>query len=533
MKKILMMLLVIAVISTSLIGCGKSGGTNEEGSGAGSGNYGGTLNVVSGAEPNTLDPHYSTTSGEFMPLFHIYETPVSKDTEGNYYPLVCEYEMSDDATKLTLTVREGVTFHDGTAVTSKDIKESLDRWMKARASRLSGFAGILKTETVVDEKTVEYEFTQPAVSALYLMADPDYGAFIMKADIIESLGEDGKIQGYDAANYIGTSPYKFAEWIPNQYIRVVRYDNYVSVDNDASGAAGPRYAYADEIRFMIMTDGATQAMNMMTGDIDYASLSDELAEPLLENKTIYSQNVNNGSSVVFVFNNSEERSDSFIHNIAFRKAILAALDMKGVMLSFVPEDLIIMSPALVKSGTLYYNDKTAKDVWNVNDTELAKKYLQESGYNGEEIVWVTRTSTVNYKPTVVAAEQLKAVGINVKIISVETTASKAYQEDYTGWDVACIMSPTLKEDPCNYTPLQPGYWVKWDSEKKNELYDKLLVTTDSTERQEYIDELTNLLYDELPFIICGSRMTTVYFRTGVEGSYEGISAYFWNTYFTK
>ena len=511
-------------------------GQENSGGPKGEGVYGGTLELIIDAEPQSLDPHYSTALVEFMPIYHIFETPIAPDAAGGYQPLVCEYAMNDEGTELTLTVREGVTFHDGTAVTSADVKASIDRWMTARKSRQGQFGNILTGCEVVDDRTIVYAFSTPAPLALSALSAMDYGAHIMKADFIASLEEGRPVQGYEPENYIGTAPYRFSRWVPGQAVELVRYDGYHTVTNDAEGPGGTRYAYADGLNFNILSDPSTRAMNMMSGTLDYAGpLSEELSRPVVEAGQAKNLYFDCGYTMTFVFNNSEERPDSPVHDINFRRAVLACLDMEPIILSYVnTTERVVLNPTFVTDGTIYDNDEIARDVWNIHDVEKAKAYLAQSSYNGEEIIWVTRSAGGNYYPSVVAAEQLEEIGIHVKLVSVDTTTSNAYKEDFTGWDVSCIQAPMVKTEPANFTFAQNDVWIGWDSPEKSALYQQLVTTTDVEKRKEIVDRMTEILYyEELPYIICGSYLSCYTFAADVEPNYTGALGYFWNSYKTK
>ena len=501
----------------------------------GEGVYGRVLELVIDAEPQSLDPHYSTALVEFMPIFHIFETPVAPDADGGYQPLVCEYAMNEEGTELTLTVREGVTFHDGTAVTSADVKASIDRWMAARKSQQDQFGNILTGCEVKDDKTVVYTFSSPAPLALSALSAMDYGAHIMKADFIATLEEGRPVQGYEAEKYIGTAPYRFSQWIPGQAVQLVRYDGYKTVVNDADGPGGTRYAYADGLNFNILSDPSTRAMNVMSGTLDYAAaLSEELSKPAIDAGLAKNEYFDCGYTMTFVFNNSSERADSPIHDINFRRAILACLDMEPIILSYVnTPERVVLSPTFVTDGTMYDNDEIARDIWNIHDTEKAKEYLAQSSYKGEEIIWVTRSAGGNYYPSVVAAEQLGEIGINIKLVSVDTTTSNAYKEDFTGWDISCIQAPMVKTEPANFSFLKNNAWIKWDSPEKTDLYNQLVSTVDTAKRQEIVDRLTEILYyEEIPYIICGSYLSCYTFSADMVPNYNAAYGYFWNSYKT-
>jgi peptide/nickel transport system substrate-binding protein len=77
----------------------------------------------------SLDPHVDTDAGTRDVVFNLYEGLVKPTSDGGFIPAVAsDYTISDDAKTYTFTLRDGVTFHDGTPVTIEDVKYSIDRY---------------------------------------------------------------------------------------------------------------------------------------------------------------------------------------------------------------------------------------------------------------------------------------------------------------------------------------------------------------------------------------------------------------------
>src|SRR5699024_8742339 len=70
--------------------------------------------------------------------------------------------------------------------------------------------------------------------------------------------------------YIGTGPYKFVEWKQDQYIHFTKFDDYQPVEEKASGLAGKKVAYFDDVYFYIVPDASTRLAGLQTGEYDFA-----------------------------------------------------------------------------------------------------------------------------------------------------------------------------------------------------------------------------------------------------------------------
>ena len=113
-----LLMIVLTTLTIALSGCSsdKTGGDSSK------------FTVGIPQDIDSLDPHYATGAGTKEVLFNIFEGLVKPDENGNLNPAVAsEYQISEDNKVYTFTLREGIKFHDGSAVTVEDIKYSLDR----------------------------------------------------------------------------------------------------------------------------------------------------------------------------------------------------------------------------------------------------------------------------------------------------------------------------------------------------------------------------------------------------------------------
>ena len=149
--------------------------------------YGGTLKVTINSDPTTLDALYATNADSQVPMSHIYETALAADTGGGTWPGVCDYTYENNV--LTLTVREGVTFHNGDAVTIDDVYASAQRWLALSSAAKKQVGPKLASMEVVDDALV-LTFGEVAPLALIAITGYDGGLYIFPASICEKYGED-------------------------------------------------------------------------------------------------------------------------------------------------------------------------------------------------------------------------------------------------------------------------------------------------------------------------------------------------------
>src|SRR5207247_4976798 len=88
-------------------------------------------------------------------------------------------------------------------------------------------------------------------------------AMIYPKEVIDATGDS------QLKEYVGTGPFKFVEHKPDRHVKLARFDGYAPRSEPASGLAGRRIAYLDEIYFMAVPDYATRQAGMVTGEYGY------------------------------------------------------------------------------------------------------------------------------------------------------------------------------------------------------------------------------------------------------------------------
>jgi peptide/nickel transport system substrate-binding protein len=152
------------------------------------------------------------------------------------------HTVSKDGLTYTFKLRQGVKFHNGKEMTSEDVVPSLNRWGKQSIVGKALFAQVAELRAV-DPLTVEMKLKEKSAIVLISLAVPNTFGAIYPKEIAEKFPPETKI-----TEYVGTGPYKFAEWKPDQYIRMVRFDEYASRNEPPNGYGGGKRAHLDEIR---------------------------------------------------------------------------------------------------------------------------------------------------------------------------------------------------------------------------------------------------------------------------------------------
>lgn len=210
--------------------------------------------------PSGIDPHIDASSELGIPLTSVYDTLVYQDLDGSFVPGLAErWEIAPNGQTYTFYLRRDVQFHDGTRFDAHAVKFNLDRIAspETMSRKARGMLGTYSHTEVVDDFTVKVHFEQPyapfldSLSQVYLgMASPA---------AVQQWGAEYQL------HQVGTGPFIFQEYVPNDHLTLVRNPDYawapsVYLHN------GP--AYLDEIFFRFYVDPAVRALALESGEAD-------------------------------------------------------------------------------------------------------------------------------------------------------------------------------------------------------------------------------------------------------------------------
>ena len=492
--------------------------------------YGGTMRLNFNGATNSLDPAQFFTNQNYVPGYHIYESPVQVADDGTVWPGVCTYEMSEDNLQLTLTVRENVKFHNGDTVDIHDVVASIDRFLVYSTNGQTNFGDYIASTEVVDDSTVVYTLSAVAPIALLTIGELKGGCKVMPAEIAQA-HMDSYIT--DDSEIVGTGPYMLESWNRETDLTLTRFEDYVPVPDDIAGTgpAAPRHAYFDKIYCSVASDQTARANGMIGNVFDYSTSILTAMAPQLENAGCWSDKDWNGWSPTIIFNLSDANANSIVQDVNFRRAVRACLDADSILLSTKtdPTQYEVDGCPMMPSSP-YYNDILNQNMGQ--DLEKAREYLEASGYNGETIRWWCADSDSYYTTALPASENLKAIGVNVELSLMDVTTYEASYNDpnCADFDICCRETQKSYLHPL-LSQFVSGYLL-WDSPERTEIIERLGSTAAGSEEsiQAFTDFCT-LLDDQVPYIILGDFGTVCWYSANMIPDRQGVDMYWWNSYF--
>jgi peptide/nickel transport system substrate-binding protein len=252
--RILTLLTSLALLA---VACGGGGSSDRSGAGeAGEPAPGGRMVIGLEAESDGWDPTKDNwaVSGDAV-ASAVYDPLMTEDEDGDVVPYLAEsMEPNEDHTVWTMKLRSGVTFHDGTPLTSDAVKRQMDAH---KASFLTGAAlTMLESVEVVDELTLTFTMSGPWVSfPSYLTGQIGY------------VPAPAMLEDEDSSRHpIGTGPFEFEQWVPGQ--------RWVGTKNTDYWRADEGLPYLDEIEFRPIVEEDSRRNALVAGDIDLLHTAD-------------------------------------------------------------------------------------------------------------------------------------------------------------------------------------------------------------------------------------------------------------------
>ncbi len=282
---------------------------------------GGTIVFGTNQEPSQLDAFASTTVNDQAVVAQIYETLVILGQGMQLHQgLATHWSQSADATEVTFTLRQGVTFHNGDPLDAAAVKAHFDR-MKGdvSGSQTALIATNFQDAEVIDDHTVKLIFSAPVPDILIDLAAP--GAAITNAAAVEALGDDAGRQP------IGTGPFIFEEWVEGSHISLVRNPDWTWGAFSFYGTTGP--ARAERLVYRFIPDDQARTAALSTGEIHFLDLVPfQNIAPLeaLDGITVEGFSLPGLPQVNYINPNISPTSD-----IRVRQAILHAVDQDAIV----------------------------------------------------------------------------------------------------------------------------------------------------------------------------------------------------------
>lgn len=445
--------------------------------------------------PDTLDPHKTSGTLTFQVIRSVYDTLVEPGRDGRIQPaLAREWSVSEDQTVWTFELRQGVTFHNGSAFDAGDVKATLERVMaEETGSPLASEYEAIETIRTPDEHTVVLELSEPFAPLLATLASG--WSAILPEELIE--------EGHDFGNRpVGTGPFVFEQWTRDTRIKLSRNERYWMEDLPKIGG----------VNFNIITEGAVQRQGLLSGELHIIDTVNQ------QDRSVIASNDGTKldshlSSLVLVLAMNTDRAP--FDNVTVRRAVNHAVDKQSVL-------DVAYGGGQVVATFMDYTDPFYVDFTDLYpyDPEQAQQMFRQAGVNGEQAIDLVAPQ--NYEAHVAAAEvyqeMLEEAGLNVQIRQVDwsTWLSEVYRGG--SYDLT-VIGHTGKLDP--HGRLSPYMndenYVGFSTERLSELLARGQRMVSFDERQALYADALEIFARRVPHLYLGSPEIFYGVRENVSG----------------
>ncbi|MFZ6764401.1 ABC transporter substrate-binding protein [Pseudoroseomonas sp. WGS1072] len=492
------------------------------------------LRVIPQANLTSLDPFWTTAVVTLNHGYLVYDTLTAVNSRTEPQPQMAEgWLVEDDGRRWTFTLREGLFFHDGEPVRARDCTASITRW-----ARRDPFGQVLWRAVdalePLDDRRLVFRLKEPFPFLALALGKSPSPAFIMPERLAQV---DAFTQIREA---VGSGPFRFLpeEWNPGQRSVWTRFDRYAPRQDAPDGLAGAKVPKLDRVEWTVISDPATAAGAMQTGEQDYWEypLHDLLPVMRANRDLVVEQRLTEGTYGCMRLNHLHPPFDK----VEIRRAVAMAVDQRDYLRAVAgeaPEGWGVC-PGVFTCGSPLESE-AGSEILKTHDVEKARAALKAAGYAGEKVVLVAPGDYPQINAlSLVTADLLRRLGMNVELVSVDWGTlgqRRASREpvERGGWNV---FHTTSSGNSLNMPPIHlmlrangKDAWFGWPDDPEIErLRAAWLRAPDPAEARRIGDALNAQAMLSIPYVPLGFYWQPSVWRRNVRGVSRSPSTVFWN-----
>jgi peptide/nickel transport system substrate-binding protein len=433
--------------------------------------------------------------------------------------LATAWPLSDGGKTLTLTLRQGVKFSDGTPLKASDVKFSLDRARDKNNGAWNEMLGSIDSISATEPGTVVLNLKRPDPTLIAALAMFNTGIFCQaKYEATPAKDEKERAEKF-SEHPLGTGPFMLAEWSRNTRMLFKRNPYYWDKAED-----GKPLPLLDEIEFQIIPDDSTRLLKLKAGEvhgtefIPYSRVKELQADPNLRMELWPSTRV----SMLGLFSAEKLKNGKAnpLSNQKFRQALNYAVNKEAI--------IAITTQGLGKPLSTFMSSVTPLAITGKPaypyDLAKAKALMAESGVpQGTELSCITVTGNQDNLNNLTAIQQMwSQIGVKLSIEQLDnpTRTARYRAEDYqittSGW-TDDIADPSEIASYYAYYPTVHNLHSQWQDSRVNELFEASQKEIDVDKRRALYKELQERYIEQAPIVFLYEVPYPVAFRKNVHG----------------
>jgi peptide/nickel transport system substrate-binding protein len=436
------------------------------------------VTIAQGVDVRTFDPNEDTRS--FEVFRNVFDNLLTHDQDLKLVPSLAESWNNIDPTTWEFKIRQGVTFHDGTPMTAKDIEFTWTHVLDPNTkSRIYSFISTVDHVKAVDDFTIQI-VTKTPFPALPTIVNY---VGIVPAEKYQSMGPDKF-----AVAPIGTGPYRFVEWVKDEHFSFERYDDHWR---------GP--AAITNVEFRPIPEDATRVAALQAGEVDIAPLIPITNVPTIESDASLSIRTVRSLFTIFVGMNTFKAPFT---DVRVRQALNYAVDVDSLIKNLLDGHGYPLGQ-ICAPAVFGYNPDVKPYPY---DPEKAKSLLAEAGFP-DGFSTTLDTPSGQYLQDVemsqAIAGQLAKVGVKVEVKAAD------FNEYFDRWLAKKIEGLYFLGNTATTMDVDAVLGSHFDSKRRGLYYnspesDDLIhqgqAEFDVAKRQQIYNQEQVYLHDQAPWI---------------------------------
>lgn len=435
---------------------------------------GGVMTYGRYADSLFLDPVLNDANVDIWILSNLYDTLLlpTDDGKGVQAGLATDWKLADDGMSVTLTLRDGIKFSDGSPITPADVAWSLKRAADPKKGIWNFLVASIDDVTTEGDKTVILKLKHPDPAILAALTV--FNTSILPQKVFEAAAgatDEEKAKAF-AEHPIGSGPFVLKSWDRGSAMKLVRNEYYWGKGED-----GKPLPYLDGVNFEVIPDDATRILKLNSGGIDGAEFVPYSRVEELKSSGNLNMELFPSTRVQYITLNARPQlggKDNPLSNSKVRQALNYAIN-KEAIIQIVTHGVGSQMTSYMSSATpLHAGDKPLYPY----DLEKAKSLMKEAGFeNGFQTSILVLAGNQDEIGIATAVQQMWAqIGVKLELQQVDNaTRTKQYRDGTFVMREAAwtddIADPNEITSYFVYSPTIDALHTGWKNEEADKLFD--------------------------------------------------------------
>ncbi|MEI7711441.1 MAG: ABC transporter substrate-binding protein [Rhodospirillales bacterium] len=493
-----------------------------------------TLIFVPQTNLTSLDPVWTTATVTRNFALMVYEGLYGRDQGFEPRPqMLAGHVVDNDGLRWTMTLRDGLFWHDGTPVLARDCLASLQRWLKRDPTSVIIEARVAEI-TAPDDKTLVWRLKKPFPLLPHFLSKMQPQPVMMPERLAATDPHKQIVE------IVGSGPFRFLkdEFVSGARASFARFDKYNPRQEPPSYNAGGHKVHVDKVEWRVIPDSATAANALTAGEVDWVELPQPDLIPMLKKAT----GVTTG--LLDLYGTFALLRPNHLHgptnNPGVRRAMMAAIDQRETMTAAMGDDPATWKAPIgyIVPGSASATEAGMDTVRLRKSTDEIKRMLDKAGYAGETLVFMHPTDQLVYHAVAtVAADAFRKIGMTVdeQLVDWGTVVQRRPSKEPPskgGWGIFPAGAPGPEfADPLLSNPMRsngPKAWFGWPEDERIEnAHAAWIDAASDAERRKIEADYQLAAFDSVPVIPCGQYLPHAAWRSNLTGLVKGSAPVFW------